>query len=428
MSSGWGGRDGYDHEARSDEVRDCSSMDAKERLAMKKNGIEPDSSGTYKVHSWRHDIKQKTDNIWEECTWKRSLGRKRRVYIPAESRNAKRYDNNNERIQELITYNAMYAANGARIRDISQTFPRAVIGIQGARQRRELDEPAYKTRKTDRHVVYDFPHVAAGKKKKGGPTAGVAIFLPHEMAKYISMIRCPKDTKLQGRAGGIRVKLPDGRDYLFLSVYARVEQAGDKEDELNTMLWGWVENALQEMPSRSTPVIFTDANGHTGRGTHLTKTNDDRRSGIGPEGAERENKNGRILREFCDRTGMVAINTWWPHGGGATYFTEREVGGRTRKYSSRIDYILIPAGEMSRIHECRVLKKEGLQMQHTRKALAYLIDHVPVRVRHAGLAVGEMMKTNHTRRKIDREGIAWDAQQGGERRAQFAQKIREMME
>ena len=191
------------------------------------------------------------------------------------------------------------------------------------------------------------------------------------------------------------MKLPDGRDYAFITVYARVEEPGDREDEVNSALWDWVENELREIPIRSTPVIFTDANGHTGKGQVRDK--DARLQGIGTEGAERENKNGEILRGFCERTDMVAVNTWWPKGGGATYFTAREIGGRIRKYSHRIDYVLIPMGEMRRISDCRVLMREGLQLQNTRRALGYLIDHVPVRVIHEGLAVrGNDENTNST--------------------------------
>ena len=73
--------------------------------------------------------------------------------------------------------------------------------------------------------MYDFPHVNSGRRKGGSP-AGVAIFLPHEMAAYVSTIKYPTDRRLQGRAGNVRVKLPDGRDYAFITVYARVEEPG----------------------------------------------------------------------------------------------------------------------------------------------------------------------------------------------------------
>ena len=47
---------------------------------------------------------------------------------------------------------------------------------------------------------------------------------------------------------------------------------------------------------RSTPVIFTDANGHTGKGQAHDRT--DNITSIGPPGAERENTNGKLLREI----------------------------------------------------------------------------------------------------------------------------------
>ena len=327
-----GGRDGNDL----NEVWDCSSMGASERLALKKDGIEAGRTGL-SVQDWRRhrgrqmdertehgttgasstreceDRDSKTNagstgaydrlretteetgpvndgtfptHEWTTSNGKRSLGSKRRVYIPDEHRDAKRYDKNHARKLDMITYNAMYAADGARIRDISQTFPWAVVGVQGARQRRDMYEPAYRTRKTGQHVVYDFPHGYEGRKK-GGPPAGVAIFLPHHMAAYVSTIKYPKDKRLQGRAGQVRVKLPDGRDYTFLTVYARTEQPGEQDDDLNIMLWEWVENELRDIPARSTPVIFTDANGHTGRGPHQVQAKDERTRGIGTEGAQK---------------------------------------------------------------------------------------------------------------------------------------------
>ena len=88
-----------------------------------------------------------TTRIWEDGKWKRSVGSKRRVYIPEENRGAKRYGKTSRRTLELITYNAMYAADRSRIWDISQALPGAVVGVQGAKQRRDAYEPECKTRK-----------------------------------------------------------------------------------------------------------------------------------------------------------------------------------------------------------------------------------------------------------------------------------------
>ena len=90
--------------------------------------------------------------------------------------------------------------------------------------------------------------------------------------------------------------------------------------------------------------------------------------------------------------------------------------------------MLIPNGEMRRVSDCRVLKREGLQIQNTRRALGYLIDHVPVRVIHEGLATCEMMNTRTVRRRLDREGLVWDAQKGGTMRTQFANKVQGLIQ
>ena len=245
---------------QADVVMDCSTWTAQERIARKREGHETnptdtghDTGGMAALHA-----RYPRHNIWATGHWTHSTGRTRRVYVPEEQRNTKRYGQKNRKL-ELITYNAMYAGNWMRMQDISQTFPRGVVGIQGAKQRRDPEASAYKTRKTGRHVVFDFPHPHT-HNRKGGPLAGVAILLPHAMATGISMIKHPTEKRLQGRGGLIRVKLPDGRDYAFITIYARVEEPGDKADEVNNALWEWVENELRELPTRSTPVIFTDAN------------------------------------------------------------------------------------------------------------------------------------------------------------------------
>ena len=178
-----------------DTVLDCSTWTADERRARKKEGNETGRDGTTLTAWMKHKGRQAGDartsdtqgahhmtqedtnqtntrhdtevmetsrtryprhSIWAPGHWAHSTGMKRRVYVPDEQRNSKRYGQKNRQL-ELITYNAMYAANWLRIQDISQTFPRGVIGIQGAKQKRDPEAPAYRTRKTGGHVVFDFP-------------------------------------------------------------------------------------------------------------------------------------------------------------------------------------------------------------------------------------------------------------------------------
>ena len=152
---------------------DCGGMRADDRLATKRAGIEPGRTGL-PVEGWKRALGRKVrempeDNtmnrngvthqnrgthaskkgpssghmtetgsedggrtrVWEKGNWTRSSGSKRRVYVPDEHRGAKRYAKNNGRKLALITYNAMCAANGARLRAISQTSPWAVVGVHG---------------------------------------------------------------------------------------------------------------------------------------------------------------------------------------------------------------------------------------------------------------------------------------------------------
>ena len=247
-----GGRDGYDlYEARSDEVRDCSSLGASERLALKKDGIEAGRTGL-SVQDWRrnrgrlmddrttHDTKgerstrgcedrdsktkagskgaydrlrdmteDKTRNrndvtfqthVWAKGNWKRSSGSKRRVYIPDEHRDAKRYDKNNDRKLELITYNAMYAADGARIRDISQTFPWAVVGVQG------LDRGGICTSLRIRHVKRDGMQCTMSRtrskgERREGPRQGWRSFCLTKWRHTYRQLSTPKTSDCRGEQG-----------------------------------------------------------------------------------------------------------------------------------------------------------------------------------------------------------------------------------
>ena len=170
---------------RGDTVMGCSTWTAEERLARKKEGNETGRDGikltawmtpkgrqagdastsyTQDAHYMTQEGTSKTNirhgkdtmetshtryprPIWAPGHWTHSTGMKRRVYVPDEQRKSKRYGQKNRQM-ELITYNAMHAANWLRMQDISHTFPRGVIGIQGAKQKRGPEAPAYRTRKT----------------------------------------------------------------------------------------------------------------------------------------------------------------------------------------------------------------------------------------------------------------------------------------
>ena len=179
---------------------------------------------------------------------------------------------------------------------------------------------------------------------------------------------------------------------------------------------------MDDAPIRCTPIVLTDANGHVGfSAEHVGED-----QGIGRVRAERENRNGRLLRQFVDRVGMVAINTWWKGGSGHTYARMDEQGMNVRK--SRVDYILVPMQLYGSVCTCEVLQDIGVRLQNTRTALTYMVDHAPVRVRIRGRpyeGTGEASKV----RRLDRTQLSLDTQgrngeAGDARRQSFTQIVR----
>ena len=340
---------------------------------------------------------------------------------------------------ELVSFNAQYAAAAERMYVISQAYPRAVVGLQSTRRMRDEYGTAYACRKAAHHSVFDF--TSAGRTRvKGGQPAGVAILMPTQDVPYVIQILYPHETELQGRAGAVRVRYADGRDVVYVVVYAKVEEQGGEAAVLNRRIWDWVRDILREMPNRCTSVVLTDANGHLGHvregrgvGTRGLRTGEEADGcvAVGTEGAEVENKNGKVVREFMESERMVAINTVWRGGSGFTYSRRTSTSdGRESQVRTRIDYIILPQECRKDVWDCRVMYKDAVRLQ-TGTART-INDHVPLRVLMGMWPVGAQMEGGKGRNgKVDVHGMA-RAAQGVEgeahRRAELGERVRRGME
>lgn len=177
---------------------------------------------------------------------------------------------------------------------------------------------------------------------------------------------------LSGRAAAVRIKYPDGRDFMCVPVYEVPEIQGREPDERNVTRWDWVQECA-EAPVRCESVIRTDANGHVGWSTEPEVGE----GGFGTVRAERENKNGRLLTRFVGRVGMVAVNIRWKGGPGHTHACATDAGER----KTRVDYVRLPLREYANVCTCEVLHKVGNRLHNTKHTLTYLVDIAPVRVR-----------------------------------------------
>ena len=153
---------------------------------------------------------------------------------------------------------------------------------------------------------------------------------------------------------------------------------------------------------------------------------------VGEEGAEPENKNGRVLREFLESESMLAVNTIWRGGSGYTYGSSRTEGEVERRVFTRVDYVLIPTECLRDVLNCRVMYKEGILLQLSKGVRLNLIDHAPVRVvmkmwpvRAATAGAGARVGG------LDRRGLANAANGTGRetgRREQMGLRVREEMQ
>ncbi len=127
-------------------------------------------------------------------------------------------------------------------------------------------------------------------------------------------------------------------------------------DPRNQEIWSWVMRHLQLLPSSTTVLIMTDANGHvdTNRNYALTDASplcEDARHPalheraadyphIGNMGAEQENGNGMHLRRFLEQTNFIALNTWRRSWAGPTYYGNGRGTRHPKKTVTRNDPIV----------------------------------------------------------------------------------------
>ena len=90
---------------------------------------------------------------------------------------------------------------------------------------------------------------------------------------------------------------------------------------------------------------------------------------VGAHGAEKENHNGTLMREFLEHENMVAVSTRVPNASGKTWFGGN--GGATR-----VDYILVDQAMTCGVWEVW-LSREIHRRLRTLVGLE-VIDHVPI--------------------------------------------------
>ena len=163
---------------------------------------------------------------------------------------------------------------------------------------------------------------------------------PKGWNSFIRAIYFPKEDILLGRIGIVHFQTPSEWstiDLAILCVYCYVQSRPGPHggDTRNQETLTWAMTHLQLLPSSTTVLIMTDANGHVGTTRTYAPTDappmgEDARHPaiyeraedyphIGNMGVEQENGNGMHLRRFLEQTHFLALNTWRRSWAGPTY-------------------------------------------------------------------------------------------------------------
>ena len=199
---------------------------------------------------------------------------------------------------------------------------------------------------------------------------GVALALEQRRLprRYLKRIEAAEGD-LQGRGGFVRMRrtgwcaydlgifvlyFPCGRDAASATLYRR--------------LLDWATAIRASLPARCEVLFLADGNAHVGLPTASDTCG---RALIGGCGAQLENRNGALLRQWATEQRLQLLNTTWASGSGPTW-----CGGR--RAAHRVDYVAVDIDTHLDVQKVWVdySKAVSLQLSHSHSWL----DHAPVMV------------------------------------------------
>eukprot|EP00972_Heterocapsa_arctica_P081164 11959848-Heterocapsa_arctica.AAC.1 len=137
---------------------------------------------------------------------------------------------------------------------------------------------------------------------------------------------------------------------MFLcSLYCPPERAARERRAGMLALMRWLHLQLQDLPTRTLPLLFMDANSRVAPSAHGEEV-------VGPHVSGTTNWNGRQLVDLCRTSGLSLLNTWDASACGASW-----TDGRGR--FSRIDYIAAPATFTTSVRRVMLWHKTAIQLQ-----------------------------------------------------------------
>ena len=275
---------------------------------------------------------------------------------------------------------------------------------------------------------HDIIEARARRKLRGHVPTGVAVMVPRGMAKIMKKVLLPGDPELGGR--GLLIWFARGQFELCVAtLYCPLGDRDVGNQKRCEKLWNWLSRARELVPRRTTTVIGADANGHVGsvrRVTSVVAAMEAEDAGweraaedyphVGPWGAEEENYNGQLMREFLEQNELMALNTWAERASGKTWR-----GGRGA--ATRVDYIMTEVGQMRPGDKVELLH----DMHRILRCLAGLEvnDHTPLQwtFRYIKWERLPLRQAQYDAEQMVRSCVVWDR-----RATTYADRVRHFFE
>ena len=260
-----------------------------------------------------------------------------------------------------ISYNPMSMLQPNRWEEVSDQFACGTVGLQGACVSRGKDEQKCVGFRTSKHLWISWPHGQAAKSK----CAGCAIGIPKNIQKHqFRSIYTPTNPILHGRVGAVRIKTGN-TDICYIVGYAFCSLLPN-EVWMAEVFWNEISRIIDKLPDRCIPIIMLDANAKLGirQGFYDQLL----QNHMGPYVRAETDVNGQYLGQLLINHGLCITNSFY--NAGNTFY---HCGGR---YSSTVDYQIVPISWNARVRKCEVWKTFGsaLQIINTQA----LRDHMPL--------------------------------------------------
>ncbi len=264
---------------------------------------------------------------------------------------------------------------GTRFLDICAEFNNrniAIFILQGTCKKQLYDGQRNWTEHNEHYWTFHWGW--APKATHSNKSCGITICLHRARfeLKQVVEISSP-ELALAGRGGSLRIKtLHEDINVmgLYYPPFTGVSRNYKKHIACVRHLNTWAQKVLHAMPNRCSPIVGLDGNGRVGL---LRQAGEPGpvplvSNSFGGQQPELQNLNGTELQAMCEHEFLTMANTHFEST--PTYYG---VHG-----TSRIDYILIPLGMMSRVSRCSVNFNLGKRLQHI--ASQQPRDHYPLQL------------------------------------------------